>query len=484
MRILWLLVLVSACDQPFIARPDAPTPDDTVNLTAFGFSMAINPGLANDVVGRIDDSTIRASTQIGDDVTALVATFSTGGGVTVGGVPQLSGVSIQDFTQPVQYTVTGKSGATKDYVVSVHSPSASPAVAFRTGMQPSGIAIVDLDGDHKADLVTANFADQMVSVLVNTTTPGGALSFQPKQDFPAGLGPIAVVSADFDGDGRPDLAVADAVGGMLLIYVEENAPGFQLVPSGMYPTGPDPHGVAVGDFNGDGVPDLVTANYGDNTVSVFLNVTGGGAHPIFAPAATFLTGLNPESVAVVDLDGDGKLDLVVACAGSNIVSVLMGTTPVNAIHPTFAHVVDFPVELGPTSVAVGDLDGDGRPDIAVADFGSPQLVSVLMNTTTIHEPSFVPHVNLMATAPVHALAMGDLSGDGAPDLAIADSSMGISLLFDATPAASAPSFSPRADLTTDTGPWAIAIGDVDGDGTPDVVTANQTVGTVSVVLVH
>ncbi|MHB1846768.1 MAG: FG-GAP repeat domain-containing protein, partial [Deltaproteobacteria bacterium] len=125
-----------------------------------------------------------------------------------------------------------------------------------------------------------------------------------------------------------------------------------------YPVGRNPYSVAVGDFNGDGKPDLAVANHNDNTVGVLLNQDGG----TFAAQVTYPVGVEPVSVAVGDFNGDGKPDLAVVNQNDNTVGVLL-----NQGNGTFAAQVPYPVGNWPFSVAVGDFNGDGRPDLAVAN---------------------------------------------------------------------------------------------------------------------
>ena len=144
------------------------------------------------------------------------------------------------------------------------------------------------------------------------------------------------------------------------------SPGLNFAQAVDYPTGMAPISVAAADLNGDGTPDLAVANQNSNAVSVLLN-TGNGT---FAVKVDYPTGALSYSVAAADLNGDGKPDLVVA--GSNKVSVLL-----NNGNGTFAAKVDYPTGTGAISVAAADLNGDGKLDLAVANqFGE---VSVLLS---------------------------------------------------------------------------------------------------------
>ncbi len=127
--------------------------------------------------------------------------------------------------------------------------------------------------------------------------------------------------------------------------------------------------MAVGDFNGDGKLDLASANLYSDTVSVLLNTTApGAATPAFTNQQAFGTGTDPISVAVGDFNGDGKPDLASANNGSNTVSVLLNTTAPGAAAPAFANQQAFGTGSRPTSVAVGDFNGDGRLDLASANW--------------------------------------------------------------------------------------------------------------------
>jgi FG-GAP-like repeat len=178
-----------------------------------------------------------------------------------------------------------------------------------------------------------------------------------------------------------------------------------------YSTGPSPQSVAIADLDRDGKPDLAVGGDGDATVSVLKNVGGGRFQD--TPEDTQATGGRPGSIAAGDLTGDGAPDLVTANADPSSVSVLVndGLGAFDA-HPPRNY------RVGPdlVSVAIGDVNGDGKPDLAVAD-DSANTASVLMN---IGGGRFRPKVDYPAGRGPIFVAIGDLNGDGAPDLAVAD----------------------------------------------------------------
>jgi hypothetical protein len=219
---------------------------------------------------------------------------------------------------------------------------------------------------------------------------------------------------------------------------------FGLAAQTTFATGASPYSVATADMNGDGKPDLAIANYRSNSVSVLLNTTAPGATtPSYASQATFATGANPRSVSIGDLNGDGKPDLAIANFYSNSVSVLLSTTAPGATTPSYAAQATFATGTGPFSVSIGDVNGDGKPDLAIANFNS-NSVSVLLNTTApgATTPSYAAQATFATGSLPRSVSIGDLNGDGKPDLAIANfNSDSVSVLLNTTaPGATAPSY--------------------------------------------
>ena len=360
-------------------------------------------------------------------------------------------------------------------------------VDFTTGTEPNNVAIGDIDGDGKPDLVVTNYESNTVSVYRNISASGsiGASSFADKVDFPTGGGPIGIAISDIDGDGKPDLVVTNELSNTISVYRNTSASGSittgSFTASVNFGTELFPYSVAIGDVDGDGKPDLVVANYG-NTISIFRNTSTSGSITTgsFAAKVDFTTGSGPVSVAIGDIDGDGKPDLVTANYSSNTISVFRNTCTSGSITSgSFATNVDFTTGSDPYSVAIGDIDGDGKPDLVVANSGS-NTVSVFRNISTsgsITAGSFDTPVDFTTGSDPTYLAIGDIDGDGKPDLAVTNyRSNSVSIFRNTSTSGSigTSSFSVNVDFTTGTNPYGVAIGDIDGDGKPDLVVANYS----------
>jgi hypothetical protein len=375
--------------------------------------------------------------------------------------------------------------------VQAAGPPRSPAPSFvpgkyRTVKSAESVAIGDLNSDGRPDLVAAHGfsggeADKLrflraVSVLLNR----GNGRFSAAHVYPTGKagdehGAWSVAIGDLNGDGTADIATANPGGRSVSVLINRGDGSFQ--PSVNYAIDREPWDLAIEDLNDDGKPDVVTAN--PNTVSVLLN-RGDGS---LADKLDYPTGRDTWALAVGDLNGDRKPDLATVSHIPSTVSVL-----VNRGDGSFQPSIQYGTGPGPTSLAIADLNGDGEPDVVTANGSSSpageddwvDTVSVLLNRGG---GRFRPRRDYQA--PVNdrlefsSVAIGDLNGDSKPDVATADGNdFAVSALLNKGTG----SFRRRldyesTDYTNDFlgyGARAIAIGDLNGDRRPDVVTPRWT----------
>jgi predicted NUDIX family NTP pyrophosphohydrolase len=246
------------------------------------------------------------------------------------------------------------------------SPLVGGQATLTTALLPSGMG--SLKAYYSGDTNYAPSTSAVVSQAVNGVPSAG---FAKAVNYGAGSGPWSVAVGDFNGDGKPDLAVANEESNNLSVLLGNGDGTFQTAVN--YSVGLQPWSVAVGDFNLDGKPDLAVANEGSSNVSVLL----GNGEGTFQAAVNYGAGSGPWSVAVGDFNGDGKLDLAVADTVSNSVSVLLGNGD-----GTFQAGVNYVAGMGPNSVAVGDFNGDGKLDLAVANaYGGGVSVLLGVNST-------------------------------------------------------------------------------------------------------
>jgi hypothetical protein len=281
---------------------------------------------------------------------------------------------------------------------------------FDIGTDALSIAVGDFNGDHASELTTANFGSHTVSVRLNVNDGSGG--FSAESTFPAGTGPSSVAVGDFNGDGSPDLAIANFGGTVtVLLNLNDGSGGFGApVP---FSVGSGPVFVAIDDFNGDGAPDLAVANTFGDTVSVLLNLNNGSGG--FGPETTFDVGSGPSSVAAADFDGDGWSDLAVTNRTDDTVLVLLNLGNGSG---GFGTATTFEVGSSPSSVAVGDFDGDGWSDLAVTN-RADDTISVLLNRGD-GSVGFGAQTSFDVEIEPTGVAVADFNGDGAPDLAVAN----------------------------------------------------------------
>jgi hypothetical protein len=300
-----------------------------------------------------------------------------------------------------------------------------PPVNYAAGGEPTGVAIADFNNDGIPDIAVSNFCQSIPgcanpgTVSVYLGKAGG--SFADPVFYNAQVGPNGIAAGDFNGDGHVDLAVINGCGvddscnrGSVLILTGNGdgtfTPGATLV------TGKIPKGIVAADFNRDGKLDLAVSNNGGINPAATMSVFLGHGDGTFSAAKTSATALSPAGMAVADLNGDGNLDLAIACGVSGFpsaayVSVLLGNG-----HGGFDAHVDYPTSLFPgRGVAIADFDADGALDLAVSTAGA---VSVLRGKG---DGTFEPSADYPQTASspdnVGGIVAGDWNADGGVDLA-------------------------------------------------------------------
>jgi hypothetical protein len=232
------------------------------------------------------------------------------------------------------------------------------------GTDPRRIVNTDLDNDGDGDEVVTNFGSNSVSVGKQTASFVYAVT-----DYPVQGGPTQTAVNDFNGDGFADIVSINSSGNSISVLINNGDATF--APAVHYPVGTNPQAQEVGDFNGDGKLDIAVRNVDSNDISVMIN-NGNGT---FKPAVQYPVGGLPSGVAVGDLDGDGVLDIVVPVASANSVALLYGKGD-GTFYPAF--IIPVGTNPGPSPQVV-DLNGDGRPDIALALVGEGKI-AVLLNT--------------------------------------------------------------------------------------------------------
>jgi hypothetical protein len=313
------------------------------------------------------------------------------------------------------------------------------AIGATFSRQPQGLAVGDINGDGKLDLVAVNGGSNTISVALGN----GNGTFQTPQSIPVPTRPTAVAVADINGDGKLDLVVAD---GFISVLLGNGNGTFQ--PATTVTTNGQTVAVAIADFNGDGKLDLAAADYSDNGVSEILLGNGDGT---FQSASQVFCGIGALSIATADFNGDGKTDLVLADLGNDDVCVLTGKGD-----GTFQAEI-YGVDTAPSGIAVADFNGDGKTDWVAASEADPLLSLAFGNGNGTFQAA--PQY----TVGSFAAALGDFNKDGKLDLAIAAPN-GLYIFLgngDGT-------FQASTQLNT-FGEVAVAVGDFNNDGNLDMV---------------
>jgi len=341
---------------------------------------------------------------------------------------------------------------------------------------PTGVAVADLNGDGRADIVVASSSGCCpwsggIGVLMN----GGSGTFQPPVYYadPAGVDTGQVAIADLNGDGRADV-VETSLAGNVAIFLGNGDGTFQTAINVSVPA---PSAVAIGDLNGDKKPDLVVSSYYDGTVWVVLNKTS------FQVSGVYSTDWSARSILLTDFNRDKKLDFVAGNSSGQFMTLALGNGD-----GTFRDSAHYNESVYPgytTGFAVADFNKDGNLDLVQAGGGTGVGLSVMLGTShgVFKTPTYI-NIGGSSYSPVQFVLAGDVSSDGKADIVCSTAEgygnpYGVAVMLGKGNG----TFNTPVVYTTSTSsyPATAVLVDLNRDFKPDIVMSNFD-GSVSILL--
>ncbi|MBS1603529.1 MAG: VCBS repeat-containing protein, partial [Bacteroidetes bacterium] len=317
---------------------------------------------------------------------------------------------------------------------------------------PQALAAGDIDGDGKTDLLVSTPGDAYVYVFRNTSTPGHISFNATPFSVPASANIGCITLADFNGDGRTDIAILDhiydptdpnnPIFGHINVLANNSTPGnfsFGAEQLLSYVPGSYPMVLAAADLDGDGMPELAYTESNFNQIYIYQNGSSRGGTAISLTPATTPQPLStgdmdiygnlptPYGIAAGDMDGDGKIDLAATNFFTSSLAIFRNTSiPGNFSFSTESTTT--PTSMYPAQIAFSDLDGDGLPDLSLATQGANSPASdsiwVYRNTSSGGHVSLAPYAGYLANSQAYWTVPADLDGDGVPDLPVVNNGVG------------------------------------------------------------
>jgi hypothetical protein len=378
-------------------------------------------------------------------------------------------------------TYTAQNGAGGLTTARIHIDVTSDGIGFEESalVDEHGAdaeATADLDGDGRIDIVTCDDQSSAITILLNRTTAPFQYTFETAR-FEGGRTPRAVELSDVDRDGRLDIITASRNDGALVILRNTTAPGGVLsfaapvqLPSGQ------PIDLAVVDIDSDGREDLVALD-DDRRVLVHMSASTQPGDMTFAPPVALATPWSPQRLVVTDLDRDGRQDLAVLSGDPGTLSLFVNTTPTGTTVPQFAARIDRATANQPKGMAVVDLDGDQQDEIVVLHAYQPMWIYANRGGAGVLQYEAARVVDVGGNS--STIRAMDLDGDGALDLLVGNDSVGYQQLFNRTTGVGSFDLEPASarvnvlehGANSIGSPTAIRAADLDGSGLTEIIVS-------------
>ncbi|MES2380609.1 MAG: T9SS type A sorting domain-containing protein [Bacteroidota bacterium] len=358
----------------------------------------------------------------------------------------------------------------------INSSSLSSIQSYTTASGTNYITSGDIDGDSKIDIITSNFTSNTISILRNTSSGPGSISFAAKSDTSTSLNPSYLTMADIDGDGKPEIIISNFGSNTFSVYKNNSTPGTISLGArsdfAVSISGSSPQMLSIGDMNGDSKLDVAVIYY-NGYIGLFKNTSTLGSIS-FAASQVYLGSNLNAGIALADLDADNKLDVVISSYNTAQVHIYKNTSTLSTI--SVATPISLTCGNQPHGIVVLDIDSDNKPEIMVANRGS-NSISIFKNQATsgiINLASFASKVDFTTNTTPICLSVVDIDGDLKKELITSNNgTSNISVLRNVilnnepTLAASA------INLTTISNGWSLNISFTKGNGARRIILARS-----------
>jgi large repetitive protein len=354
-------------------------------------------------------------------------------------------------------------------------------VNYATFSNPIKIATADFDNDAKTDIVASVYFNTNRASVFKNIGAANAVQFNPAKDYNTytgafninnGAGVTNTIAVDIDGDGMPDMASICDMPDWLAIHLNTGyIDRINFDSSKVFYTGSNPNSVSAADFDNDGKTDLATTNSSSGNISIFKNLSTVG-NILFKEKLDYSCGSAPQDAQLYDFDNDGKVDIAAINLNNNNFAVLRNTSTTGSI--SFANNITFSTGTSPVRIMAADFNNDKKIDIVVAN-NQTKNISVFKNISTPGNINFDAKVDYTIPDFPRGITAADLDGDGKIDIAVGNNGSTASIsLFKNNSTADSIKFLPKVDISKTNTPTDVFATDVNNDGVLDLIVSNSS----------